>query len=135
MAHGLDTPHPVHFALEHLGADLSQRSSGRHEVAPHFSLDEHTAVPDVLLIGTRAWDQLSSEERGWLSASIRDSVIFQRTLWQKATTEALAAVQAAGVDVTRPPKEPFVQRVSDLRRGYPPDTVVGELVERIVATQ
>ena len=33
--------------------------TSRHaEVCKHYSLDEHSAVPDMLLIGTRAWDDL-----------------------------------------------------------------------------
>ena len=39
-------------------------SLSRHsEVSKYFSLDEHTMVPDVLVISTKAYDNLSEENR------------------------------------------------------------------------
>ena len=34
-----------------------------YETARFYTLDEHTAVPDVLLIATRSWARLGPEER------------------------------------------------------------------------
>ena len=69
--------------------------SGHYETAKYYSLDEHTAVPDILLISTHIWYSLSDQERAWLQAAVDDSVVYQRALWQQSTEEALAAVQAA----------------------------------------
>ena len=52
-----------------------------YETAQYLSLDEHTFVPDVLLMSKRIWDGLSSQERGWLTKAVRDSVEHQRELW------------------------------------------------------
>ena len=81
--------------------------SRHYEVSPFYTMDEHTWVPDVLLISTHVWNALSGEEQGWLREAARSSVAEQRRLWGESTMEALAAVQAAGVQVIRPDKEPF----------------------------
>ena len=36
--------------------------SRHYEICRYYTLDEHTWVPDVLLISTRVWDDLSAEE-------------------------------------------------------------------------
>jgi TRAP-type C4-dicarboxylate transport system substrate-binding protein len=77
-------------------------------------LNEHTAVPDFLIIGTRLWNQLSPQERSWLQQAVDESVIHQRELWRASEEESLREVQAAGVQVIRPDKEPFRQQVQSI---------------------
>ncbi len=104
--------------------------SGHYEVSRYFILDEHTAVPDLVLIGTFSWERLTVVERQWLTAAVQDSVAFQRRLWAEETERALAAVKAAGVTVIEPEKAAFKTRVSALHKQYK-DTVVGRLIEQI----
>ncbi len=82
--------------------------SRHYEVAPYYVLNEHTAVPDVLVVGTPVWETLDEQERAWLAEAAEASFAVQKRLWAEATTEALQAVEAAGVEVIRP--EPDVQR-------------------------
>ena len=81
--------------------------SRHYEVCRYYTLDEHTWVPDVLLISTHVWEDLSAEEKGWLREAASASVAEQRRLWQEATLEALAQVRAAGVEIIEPDKEAF----------------------------
>ena len=107
----------------------------RHfEVAPYLSLDEHTSVPDVLLIATRTWEQLDSEQRAWLEAAARDSVAVQRALWREATETALRAVSQRGVEVVRPDPQPFAEATARLRAALRSDPDVGSYMRRIEAT-
>ena len=55
----------------------------------------------------RIWDDLSDEEQGWLMRAARESIAYQRELWQAETEQSIAAVKAAGVTVTYPDKAPF----------------------------
>jgi len=89
-----------------------------YEAAKYFSLDEHTFVPDVLLMSKRIWDGLSSREQKWLTKAVRDSVEHQRDLWQADTELSLAAVAAAGVTITYPDKAPFRAAVESMKTGY-----------------
>ena len=92
--------------------------SRHYEVCRYYCLDEHTATPDVLLIGMTTWSQLSTEERAQVQASAKASAILQRQLWKEATEEALAAVRASGVEVLTVDKAPFAEAVESLYQNY-----------------
>jgi tripartite ATP-independent transporter DctP family solute receptor len=109
--------------------------SRHYEVARYYSLDEHTAVPDVLLIGTAQWERLSRDERGWLRAAVAESAVVQRDLWRTATETALRAVQEAGVEVVRPAKEPFAARARELRAEFERDPHMARLLRAIAGTR
>lgn len=106
--------------------------SGHYETAKYYSLDEHTAVPDILLISSRVWNSLDRRQQGWLETAVADSVRYQRNLWQRSTEEALAAVQAAGVEVSYPDKAPFQAAVAAMKAGYE-GTEIGGLIRAIEA--
>jgi tripartite ATP-independent transporter DctP family solute receptor len=105
-------------------------TSGHYEVARYFTLDEHTAVPDLLLIATRTWDALNAEQQAWLQRAVDDSVIFQRELWQRDTQAALDAVAADGVEILRPDKAPFMSTVEDMLATFQ-SSDLGPLIRRI----
>ena len=88
--------------------------SKHFEQARHYTLDEHAAPPDVLLIGTHTWNKLSPTQQSWLKQAVQESVAHQRKLWLTATDAALEAVQEAGVTVLRPDKRPFREAVVPL---------------------
>ena len=81
--------------------------SRHYEVCQFYTLDEHTWVPDVLLISTRVWDRLSTQEQDWLGEAAQASVTVQRRLWRESSRDALEAVRAAGVEIIHPDKEAF----------------------------
>jgi tripartite ATP-independent transporter DctP family solute receptor len=101
-----------------------------YEVSRYLTLDEHTWVPDVLLISTRVWDRLSNQERRWLDEAARSSVAVERRLWRDASQHALDQVRAAGVEIIAPDKAAFrkaVQPMFDDYRG----TRIGDLLSAI----
>ena len=104
--------------------------SGHDETAKYYSLDEHTAVPDILLISTRIWYSLDEQQQAWLQAAVDDSVVYQRALWKESTEEALSAVEAAGVEIIYPDKAPFQAAVVDMKASYE-GTEIGELIQAI----
>ncbi|WP_199535591.1 TRAP transporter substrate-binding protein [Rhodohalobacter sp. SW132] len=89
-------------------------TSRHYEVTDYYILNEHTAVPDVLVIGTKVWDTLTDQERTWLMEAVNESVDFQRELWKESEEESLRIVQEAGVEVIHPDKEPFRERVQHI---------------------
>lgn len=82
-------------------------TSKHYEVCKFYSLDEHTAVPDVLLIGTDTWSRLNSQQKEWVKKAVKVSTIAQRELWAASEKESIAAVKKAGVQVFYPDKKPF----------------------------
>lgn len=109
--------------------------SRHYEVCKFYSLDEHTVLPDVLIMGTHLWDKLSEEERGWLQEAVDNSVKYQRKLWLEAEEEALAEVKKAGVEVIIPDKTLFVEKVKDIYDQYDHDSEIGTLIKKIQDTK
>ncbi|NJX15708.1 TRAP transporter substrate-binding protein [Tamlana crocina] len=105
--------------------------SRHYEVCKFYTLDEHTVLPDVLVIGTSTWNKLSKQEREWLQASVDKSVTFQRKLWAEAEAEALAEVEKAGVEIIRPDKTLFKERVQSVYDGYKDNPVINKLIQDI----
>ena len=88
--------------------------SRHYEVARYYSLNEHTAVPDILFISLETWNRLTEEQQEIIQRSANESAVYQRALWQKATEEALDAVKADGVEVIIPEKQPFIDKLEPM---------------------
>ena len=81
--------------------------SRHYEVCKYYSIDEHTMIPDLLLVSTHLWNRLNTQEKAWLQEAIDRSVPFQRKLWIQSENESLQAVIKAGVEVSYPEKKIF----------------------------
>jgi tripartite ATP-independent transporter DctP family solute receptor len=92
--------------------------SRHYEASKFFTLDEHTSVPDILLVSKHIWDGLEPQQQTWLQQAAEESARRQRKLWEEATRNALAAVQAAGVEIIIPDKEPFREAVKPMHESY-----------------
>lgn len=101
-----------------------------YEAARFYSLDEHTFVPDVLIMSKRIWDGLTETQQDWLSQAVHDSVEYQRELWQAETEASLAAVAEAGVKISYPDKAPFRAAVESMKQGFE-GTKTGEILQAI----
>ena len=89
-------------------------TSKHYEVCKYLSLDEHSSVPDILVIGTITWNSLESEEKEWLMAAVKEATSYQRKLWREAEQESLTAIQEAGVKVNYPDKSEFQRKSEDM---------------------
>ena len=87
-------------------------NSRHYEVCKFYSIDEHTAIPDVVLVSTKVWESLNLEEQNWLQEAANESAVYQEGLWKEAVEEALREVIKAGVEISYPSKEPFFEKVS-----------------------
>jgi len=104
----------------------------RHfEVCKFYSLDEHTAVPDVLLISTRVWEDLTAEFQELLQEVADESAQYQKILWKKATQKALEKVQEAGVKIYYPDKKLFAEKVKPIYEEYKKQPEIYQLIQEI----
>lgn len=106
--------------------------SRHYEIAKFYSLDEHTFVPDIILASLPVWNSLTEKQQEWFSAAMADSVIYQKSLWQKASDKALVDVEAAGATIIYPDKKPFQDKVVDFHASFA-GTPVGEQIIKIKA--
>lgn len=107
-------------------------TSHHYEVCKHYALDEHTAVPDVLLISTHTWDKLSKQEQQWVSEAAKESVAQQRIIWDEFEKMALEEVQKAGVTIYYPDKSTFFDKVQEIHDEFRQDEMLNDLIERII---
>jgi len=108
--------------------------SRHYEIAKYYSINEHTGVPDVLLIGTEVWNDLSPQQQAWVQEAADESFQAQKGYWKESVDEALAAVSAAGVEIIRPDKAPFMEKVNEMLESYKEvQPEIYELIQRIQA--
>ncbi len=108
-------------------------TSRHYEVCKYYSLSEHTAVPDVLIIGTTTWNQLTPQQQEWLQAAADEAVVHQRQLWQAAEAEAFREVTKAGVEIIRPEKSSFAEKTKAILENYSDQPEMYDLIQRIQA--
>jgi len=106
-------------------------TSHHYEVCKYYSLNEHTMVPDVLIVSLKVWSKLSDQEKKWLQQAADDSVPVQRKLWAESEKESLEIVQEAGVTINYPEKEPFAEKVTELLDSYQDNELIYDLITRI----
>ena len=140
---GSPTPIPwgeLYTALQQKMVDGAENNlpsfyTNRHfEVARHFSIDEHSRVPDILLMSSVVWNRLPVYVQQWVQEAADASSRYQRDLWAQKTAEALAAVKEEGVQVYYPDKAAFVQKVAAMHQSYE-GTVLGQMLTRILETE
>jgi tripartite ATP-independent transporter DctP family solute receptor len=110
-------------------------TSHHYEVCKEYSLDEHTCVPDVLIISTKVWKTLTEQEQKWLQEAADESVPVQRKYWAESVEESLREVQKAGVTIHHPDKTKFAAKVEPLLDKYRKDEVLGDLLRKIEAVE
>ena len=110
-------------------------TSHHYEVCKYYSINEHTMVPDVLIISKKIWDDLTEQQKSWLQQAVDESVVKQRQLWAESEKESLEEVQKAGVTVTYPDKTPFAEKVKYIPELYKDNELLYSLIKRIQATE
>lgn len=111
-------------------------TSRHYEVAKYYSLDEHTMLPDLLLISTLQWDNLNEQEKQWVQEAADSSATYQREIWAEAEKEALETVLEAGVEINYPDKEPFMELTAPVYESYQQtDPELYDLIQRILDEQ
>ena len=89
-------------------------TSKHYEVCKFYSLDEHAALPDVVIVSTKVWDSLTAQEQQWLQEAADESAVYQYELWAASTAESMRELEKAGVTITYPDKAPFREAVKGI---------------------
>lgn len=109
-------------------------SSNHFEVSNYYTLDEHTSIPDVLLIGTKYWKKLSSQEKKWLQEAADESAKAQKKYWAESVNDSMQKLKEAGVEVITPEKSVFAEKSkSVLEKFIKNNPAMKNLVDQIQA--
>lgn len=107
--------------------------SRHYEVCKYYLMDEHTALPDEVLIGTFVWNKLTVEEQQWLKEAAMESSEYQKVLWLEAEQEAMEGIVEAGVQVIVPDKELFREKAKPMYEEFSKDPEMRKRIEAIQA--
>lgn len=128
----------LYTALQQKVVDGAENNSvsftlARHgEVSKFFSEDEHTMIPDVLLISEKSWGKLTPEQQAIVKKAADNSMMFQKDLWVKMTAEEeKKAKEQMGVEFIKVDKQPFIDLVKQMHEKAKNNPVIGEYVKGI----
>lgn len=71
-------------------------SSDHYKHARYYSMDEHSSVPEVLLMAKKTWDALSAEQRKAVATAAEESSGYMKKLWAESEAQALAKAKKEG---------------------------------------
>ncbi len=105
--------------------------SRHYEVCKYLIMDEHTALPDELVIGTPIWNQLSPQEQKWLKEAAMESSEYEKEVWREAELHALEEIKKAGVTVIEANKDDFRELVKPMYDEFSLDPKMRTIIEEI----
>ena len=93
-------------------------TSRHYEVCKYYSMNEHTAVPDMMIVSTKLWDRLSDQEKIWLQEAADESAVFEYKIWAESVAESMKTLEEAGVTITYPELDKFKESVESMYQYY-----------------
>lgn len=78
----------------------SYLSTSHYEVAPNYTLDQHTRVPEVLVMNQSQWEELSEEDQQIVQEAASESVEYQREQWDKEVQQAMDEIRSVDTQIT-----------------------------------
>lgn len=110
-------------------------TSNHYEICKYYSFDEHTMIPDVVVIGTKFWDNLSETEKRWVQDAADESVAAEKKAWQETVAENMAVLKAANVEFFYPDKKEFSDKTDAITQELMRDSTLKTLIQRIQSVQ
>jgi len=104
-----------------------------YEVCSYLILDEHTTVPDVLMISETSWQSLNKDEQTWIKEASILSREYQIKLWKESENEVLQAMQMKGLEIIKPDKNAFKEKVRPLTESMLQDKSLKQLYDKVQA--
>lgn len=104
----------------------------RHvEVAKFYAEDQHTSVPDFLVISSKVLDKLSDEQKAILITAAKHSETYEQELWDKEVAVSRKQATDAGTTFIQVDKEAFRTALAPLYDDFRKDPVRGEWLTKI----
>lgn len=75
----------------------SYEAMRHYEVAPYYSVDEHSRVPEMQICSSHTWEKLSEEDRRIIKECAKESALYQRALWSQREQQARQTALENGV--------------------------------------
>jgi len=108
-------------------------TSNHYEVCKYYSFDQHTMVPDVIIVGTKFWESLSPQEQVWLQEAADESVVKQKMYWSQTVKENMEILKEANVQFFYPDKSEFALKSKSVLDNMLEDAEIRKLIMNIQA--
>lgn len=106
------------------------------EVAKHYAYDIHTMIPDLLIVSTDFWDELSKEDQDMFTRCAEKATKMQIELWDAGIDAAKKeATEKMGVTFYEVDKAPFQEAVKPIMEEAMADANKAEIIKNIVAAR
>ena len=69
------------------------------DVTKYYCFDEHTRIPDILLMSTETWNAMSDHQREIMTSCARTMTEDYKTAWTEFENEVLATAEEKGVEL------------------------------------
>ena len=110
----------------------SYESTRHFEVANHYTLDQHSLSPEVLVISKIAWDKLSATDKQLVRKAAALSVPVMRELWNARVVSSKEKVIANGnMVIDSVDKQPFIDAMKPVYERFAGTDALQALVTRI----
>ena len=110
----------------------SYESTRHFEVANHYTLDQHSLSPEVLVMSKIAWDKLSATDQQLVRKAAALSVPVMRELWNARVESSKAKVIANGnMVIDSVDKQPFIDAMKPVYERFAGTDALQALVTRI----
>lgn len=111
-------------------------TSRHYEVCKFYAVNEHTAVPDVVIVSTKVWNNLDEQEQAWLQEAADESAVYQYKLWEASVEESFRELKKAGVTITYPESDGFRKAVEVMYQNLQStQPALFEVVQKIRSTE
>ena len=107
--------------------------SRHYEICKYYTLDEHSSIPDVLVIGTKYWETLTVEEQAWMKKAASFSSKAQQQLWKDNFDKCMKTLAEAEVEVYRPDKSLFADKSKAVLGEFVKDPNMKRIIDEIKA--
>ncbi|MFS4456594.1 TRAP transporter substrate-binding protein [Maribacter sp. 2304DJ31-5] len=108
-------------------------TSNHYEVCKYYTFDEHTMVPDVVVVGTTFWNQLNDQEKQWLQEAADESVAKQKVYWEDTVKENMEVLKKANVQFFYPDKTQFSSKSTPVLEKMMQEPEMKKVIEKIQA--
>lgn len=107
--------------------------AGHGEVAKYYSYDEHTRVPDIVVINKETLDSLTDDQKAAVYEAAKESTEFEKIVWKDAVNQAKERSENEfGVVFNEVDKKPFQEAVKPLHDEFANNEEFKQLYKDII---
>ncbi|SFL47150.1 tripartite ATP-independent transporter solute receptor, DctP family [Gracilibacillus orientalis] len=107
-------------------------TAGHGDVASYYSYDEHTRVPDIVIMNDNSLEQLTKDQQQAIQEAAKESTEYEKEVWNAAVeAEKNEAVEEYDVEFNEVEKEPFLEKVQPIHETFKQDEELGKIYQAI----